>query len=58
MIGELLEVLLLLVELLPELEELLLLALPDGIVLLRFLAALEGISVLGLVSLRVSFLGV
>jgi hypothetical protein len=45
-IGELLEVGLLLVELLPELEEPLLLALSDGEVLVCLLAALEGISVL------------
>ena len=48
MVRELLEVSLLLVELLPQLEELLLLALPDGVVLLRLLTSLEGVSVLGL----------
>lgn len=45
MVGQLLEVVLLLVDLLAELEELLLLAHADGIVLLSLLAALEGVSV-------------
>lgn len=45
MIGELLEVRLLLVELLPELHELFLLALADGVVLGALLTALEGIAV-------------
>ena len=43
-IGQAVEVLLLLIELLLELEELLLLALADGEVLLRLLAALESIA--------------
>lgn len=45
MIGQLLEVRLLLVELLLELEEPLLLALADGVVLVGALAALEGVTV-------------
>jgi len=45
MVRQLLEVGLLLVQLLPELEEPLLLALADGVVLVGALAALEGVSV-------------
>jgi hypothetical protein len=45
MVGELLEVQLLLIELLAELQKLLLLALADGVVLLGTLTALESISV-------------
>lgn len=45
MIRQLLEVGLLLVELLPQLEEPLLLALADGVVLAGLFAALEGVSV-------------
>lgn len=45
MVGQLLEVLLLLPELLTELEQLLLLTLADGVVLVSLLALLEGITV-------------
>lgn len=45
MLGQLVEVLLLLGEALPELQELLLLALADGVILVGLLAALEGVSV-------------
>lgn len=45
MLGEALEVLLLLLELLLELNELLLLALADGVVLVGLLSSLEGVTV-------------
>lgn len=45
MVGELLEMHLLLIELLAELQKLLLLALADGVVLLGTLTALESISI-------------
>lgn len=48
MIRQLLEVGLLLLELLAELQELLLLAHTDGIVLVGLLSALEGVSVVSL----------
>lgn len=44
MLGEALEVLLLLLELLLELNELLLLALADGVVLVGLLPSLEGVT--------------
>lgn len=44
-LGEALEVLLLLLELLLELNELLLLALADGVVLVGLLSSLEGVTV-------------
>lgn len=47
MVGELLQVGLLLGELLLELQQLLLLAHPDGVVLVGLLALLEGVTVMG-----------
>ena len=45
MVGQLLEVILLLMNLLAKLEELLLLTLADGVVLVSLLSALEGVSI-------------
>lgn len=50
MLGQLLQVGLLLGKLLLQLQELLLLALPDGVVLVRALALLEGVSIGAMVS--------
>lgn len=51
MISELLDVSLLLIKLLPELEELLLLALADSVILGRLLTALESITAIAQVAM-------